>query len=155
METHNEHTLPLTIDGKKYSWHKQYIKGAEVKKLGNISSEFEVFLKVDKTWDDELVKDEGEIDLARPGIEHFYSKEKHHEVIIIVDGSPHKWNKKEITFEEVIILAFGNYIDKPTMVYTVAYEDGPKENPYGSMIKGSVVLIKNKMIFHATQSDKS
>lgn len=82
-------------------------------------------------------------------------KEKDHEVVIIVNGSPKKWNKKQITFQEVIILAFGTYIDKPTMVYTVAYEDGPKENPEGSMTKDSVVFVKNKMIFHATATDKS
>ena len=57
--------------------------------------------------------------------------------------------------QEVIILAYGTYIDKPTMVYTVAYEDGPKENLEGSMLKGTSVFAKNKMIFHATATDKS
>ena len=41
------------------------------------------------------------------------------------------------------------------MVYTVAYEDGPKQNPEGSMLKDSVVFVKNEMIFHATATDKS
>ncbi len=41
------------------------------------------------------------------------------------------------------------------MVYTVAYEDGPKQNPEGSMNKNQDVFVKNKMIFHATATDKS
>jgi hypothetical protein len=41
------------------------------------------------------------------------------------------------------------------MVYTVAYEDGPKQNPEGSMLKGAIVFVKDKMIFHATATDRS
>lgn len=77
------------------------------------------------------------------------------EVKIIVNGIQKDWDKKKIKFKEVIILAYGEYIDKSTMVYTVAYEDGPKQNPEGSMIKDSFVFVKNKMIFHATATDKS
>lgn len=82
-------------------------------------------------------------------------QEKDQKVVIIVNGSPKSWVKKEITFVEVIILAFGTYVDKLTMVYTVAYEDGPKQNPEGSLIKGKAVFVKKKMIFHATATDKS
>jgi hypothetical protein len=74
---------------------------------------------------------------------------------IIVNGTLKSWESKQISFKELIILVYGNYIDNPTMVYTVAYEDGPKENREGSMIKDSVVYVKNKMIFHATAADKS
>ena len=82
-------------------------------------------------------------------------KDKDRKQIIIVNGSPKNWEKNKIDFKEVIILAFGTYVDKPTMVYTVAYEDGPKQNPEGSMLKDSVVFVKNEMIFHATATDKS
>lgn len=84
-----------------------------------------------------------------------HEKDKNHEVVIIVNGTPKKWEKKKVTFKEVVVLAFGSYDDNPNIVYTVAYEDGPRENPEGSMIKGSEVFVKNKMIFHATATDKS
>jgi hypothetical protein len=74
---------------------------------------------------------------------------------IIVNGTQKNWGEKQISFKDVVTLAYGTYIDKPTMVYTVAYEDGPKENPEGSMVKDSVVFVKNKMIFHATATDRS
>ena len=82
-------------------------------------------------------------------------KDKDRKLVIIVNGTPKKWEKPKIEFKEVIILAFGSYVDKPTMVYTVAYEDGPKQNPEGSMQRDSVVFVKNEMIFHATATDKS
>lgn len=75
--------------------------------------------------------------------------------IIIVNGKPKVWDKLKISFKDVVILAYGNYIDRPTMVYTVGYEDGPKENIEGSMIKNSEVFVTNNMIFHATATDKS
>lgn len=152
---HGNHTLSITINEKKYEWSQQYITGAEIKKLGGIPETEDLFLAVKKPWTDEPIDNDTKVNLARPEVEHFYSESKEKEIIIIVDGEPKKWNKEQITFVEVIILAFGQYIDKPTMVYTVAYEDGPKQNPEGSMVKGSVVYVKNKMIFHATATDRS
>lgn len=153
-DEHGKHVLNLTINGKQYYWHLQYITGAEIRKLGNITTEDELFLAIKKPWEDEPIPDEKQVNLARPEIEHFYSREKSVEVII-VNGEPKKWEKKKISFKEVVILAFGSYNENPNIVYTVAYEDGPRENPEGSMTKGTEVFTKNKMIFHATATDKS
>lgn len=150
---HVNRVLELTINGKKYNWEKQYITGTELRELGNIPSDDEIFLVVKKPWEDELIHNDKQVNLARPEIEHFCSKIK--EEIIMVNGTPHKWMKEKISFKEVIVLAFGQYIDKPTMVYTVAYEDGPKHNPEGSMFVGQEVFVKYKMIFNATATDKS
>lgn len=150
---HGNRVLELTINGKKYEWNQQYITGAEIRRLGRIAKDEEIFLAVKKPWEDEPIPDDKSVNLARPEIEHFYSKAK--EVIIVVNGTPHKWTKEKISFKEVIVLAFGQYIDKPTMVYTVAYEDGPRENPEGSMFVGQEVFVKHKMIFNASQTDKS
>ncbi|GEP90739.1 Multiubiquitin [Chitinophaga terrae (ex Kim and Jung 2007)] len=150
---HGNRVLGLTINGKKYEWNQQYITGAEIRRLGHIANDEEIFLAVKKPWEDEPIPDDKQVNLARPEIEHFYSKAK--EVIIVVNGTPHKWTKEKISFKEVIVLAFGQYIDKPTMVYTVAYEDGPKQNPEGSMFAGQEVFVKHKMIFNATATDKS
>ncbi|MFZ6663279.1 multiubiquitin domain-containing protein [Peijinzhouia sedimentorum] len=143
----------LSINGKLYEWNHPNITGAEIRSLGNISLEDEIFLENTKPKEDELIPDDKKVNLARPGIERFYSKTK--EVIILVNGTQHKWTKEKISFKEVIVLAFGQFIDKPTMVYTVAYEDGPRQNPEGSMFAGQEVFVKNNMIFNATATDKS
>ena len=72
-----KHSLILTINGHKYEWNRQYIKGFEIRKLGNIKSEDDIFLSIVHPWQDELIQDDEEVDLARPEIEHFFSKEKH------------------------------------------------------------------------------
>lgn len=155
MKNNNDSILHLTINGEKYKWHKQYISDKEIRELGRIPIEDEIFLQIKEPWKDELIENNSEVDLARPGLEHFFSKEPHREVLIIVNGTPNKWDKPKIDFKEVIILAFGVYNDNPNWIYTVGYEDGPKENPEGSMIKGQEVFVKNKMIFHAKATDQS
>ncbi|HEY5367984.1 MAG TPA: multiubiquitin domain-containing protein [Hanamia sp.] len=152
---HGNKVLNFTIDGKEYSWNKEYITSAEIRKLAHIPDGNDIWLAIKKPWENELINNDTSVNLARPEIEHFISKQKHADVEIIINGRPVKWDKKQITFVEVITIAYGEYIDKPTMVYTVGYEDGPKENREGSMYKGATVCVKNKMIFHATATDKS
>lgn len=76
MKNHDKHVLHLIIDGKTYEWKSQYITGAEVRKLGNIPTGCEIFLAIKKPWEDEPIADETRVDLARPGIEHFFHKKK-------------------------------------------------------------------------------
>lgn len=147
--------LRITIDKKPYAWDKQYITGLQLKKLGGIDEDNELYLDNSGKFEDNFIANDEKVNLARPGVEHFYSREVAKKVTLIVNGTPKDWDKKQISFKEIIILAYGNYVDRPTMVYTVGYEDGPKENPEGSMTKDSSVFVKNKMIFHATATDKS
>ncbi len=147
--------LPLTINGKKYEWQQEYITGAEIKKLGNINAEDEIFLAIKKPWEDEPIPDDKQVNLARPEIEHFYSKDKDYNITLIVNGRPKNWTEKIITFEQVVILAFGAYEPNPDKVYTVTYDKGPHENDEGSMVRGEKVYVKNKMIFNVTATDKS
>lgn len=76
-------------------------------------------------------------------------------VIIIVNGSPKEWGRAKITFDEVVILAFGAISHDPNVVYTVTYRKGPRENPQGVMVKGDVVCVTSKMEFNVAHTSKS
>lgn len=152
---HEKKVLQITINGKHYVWHQEYITGAEIKELGNIPSEDEIFLSIKKPWEDEQIPDDKQVNLARPEIEHFYSKDREFKVLLIVNGRPKAWTEKTIRFEQVVALAFGTYDVNPDKVYTVTYDKGPHENPEGTMVKGDTVHVKDKMIFNATATDKS
>ena len=121
----------------------------------SIDADDEIFLSIKKPWEDEPISNDTKVNLARPEIEHFYSKDKDFKVTIIVNGRPKQWNEKTITFDQVVILAFGSYDSNPNKVYTVTYDRGPHQNPEGSMVKGDKVYIKDKMIFNVTATDKS
>lgn len=84
-------------------------------------------------------------------------KQKEHdkEVTIIVNTREKTWNKKEISYEEVIVLAFDSYSNDENVVYTVTYAKGPDSHHEGSLVKGGSVKVKDGMIFNVTQTNKS
>lgn len=146
--------LRLTINSKHFEWENEYITGAEIRTLGNIPAHEDIFLAIKKPWEDEPVPDDKQVNLARPEIEHFYSK-KNFSVTLIVNGRPKTWTEKTIKFEQVIVLAYGSYNPNANRIYTVTYDKGPKENREGSMVIGDKVFVKERMVFNVTSTDKS
>jgi hypothetical protein len=147
--------LQFTINGVPFTWYKQYIRGIQIRGLGNIPSEDELYLKLPDGWQDDFIKDDEVVDLARPGIEHFVSKPKVTEFTIIVNAREKVWKERTISFEQVVTLAFGSYDSNPNKGYTVTYCKGLEPKSEGTMVKGSIVDVKNKMIFDVTATDKS
>jgi hypothetical protein len=49
----SKETLLLTINGKEYHWHQQYITGAEIRELGKISADEDLYLRIKEPWTDE------------------------------------------------------------------------------------------------------
>lgn len=147
--------LTFTINKKPFTWDKQYITGKQIRELGKIDAEDEIYLDNEGPYENELITDITRVNLGRPGTEHFISKETDSHVILIVNGRQKPWEKRRIGFEEIVVLAFGTYNNNPKVVYTVTYDNGPHQNPEGSMTKGDIVRVKNKMVFNATATDKS
>lgn len=95
--------LELIINGKKFDWKEQYILGSEVRRLGNIPKEDKLFLDIEKPWVDEVIADETEVDLARGGIEQFFSH-KHEEprlVEIHINRKPYQISRGKHTVAEI------------------------------------------------------
>ncbi len=147
--------LSFIINGKQYQWEQGYVTGAEIRRLANIPTEDEIFLTIMRPWEDEPIPDDKQVNLARPEIETFYSKNKGFRITFIVNGRPKPWTDKTITFEQMVMLAFGTYDPNPGRVYTITYDRGSHENPEGSMVKGDKVFVMDKMIFNVTATDKS
>jgi hypothetical protein len=80
---------------------------------------------------------------------------KEHEVKIIVNTREKEWEEKTISYEQVVVLAFGSYSTEEKAVYTVDYSKGPKENPEGSLVKGQSVEVKEGMIFNVKHTNRS
>lgn len=74
---------------------------------------------------------------------------------IIVNGREKEFAGKEISFEEVIVLAFGEVSTNPNISYTVTYKRGEGNKPEGTLVAGESVKVKEGMIFNATATDKS
>jgi hypothetical protein len=76
-------------------------------------------------------------------------------VSIVVNTVSKPWNDKHISYNDVIVLAFGSYSDDPKIIYTVDYFKGDKDKEEGSLTKGDSVKVKDGMIFNVTQTDQS
>lgn len=76
-------------------------------------------------------------------------------VTLIVNARRRRWDEKHITFREVVVLAYGQFEDNPLIEYTVAYSNGPRPNPRGSMVDGDRVKVQERMNFNVTRTDKS
>jgi hypothetical protein len=72
-----------------------------------------------------------------------------------VNGQQKIVTTKTVTYGEIVKLAFPNPITGPNIIYTVGYEDGPHQNPSGSLMPGGKVKVKDGMIFDVTPTDKS
>lgn len=77
------------------------------------------------------------------------------EYTIIVNGRQKMVTKKELSFIEIIALAFDNPPTGPNIVFTVTYRKGEGNKPEGTLIEGETVKIKNGMVFNVTATDKS
>jgi hypothetical protein len=79
----------------------------------------------------------------------------HQEITIIVNGREKVVTKKELSFAEIIALAFETPPSGPNIVFTVTYRRGHGDKPEGTLLPGETVRIKRGMIFNVTATDKS
>lgn len=82
-------------------------------------------------------------------------KDKDKDVTIIVNGRAKSVSEKEISFTEVVALAFDNVPSGPNIEFTVTYRRGHGDKPEGSLVDGGTVKVKEGMIFNVTATDKS
>lgn len=81
------------------------------------------------------------------------SREK--EFTIIVNAREKIVTAKELTFAEVVALAFPTAPYGANTAYTVAYRKGEGNKPEGTLVEGKSVKVKEGMIFNVTATDKS
>jgi Multiubiquitin len=79
---------------------------------------------------------------------------KQHEVTIVVNGRQRTVAQKEITFDEVVKLAFDNPPSGENVVFSVTYRRA-EGNKSGTLEEGGEIKVKEGMIFDVTATDKS
>lgn len=77
------------------------------------------------------------------------------EITIIVNGRQKVVSARELSFAEIISLAFDPPPTGEFIVFTVTYRRGHGNKPEGTLVEGETVKIKEGMIFNVTATDKS
>ena len=77
------------------------------------------------------------------------------EATIIVNGRPKALTAKEMSFIDVVLLAFDRSSMGENIIFTVTYRKGEGKKPEGTLVEGETVKIKDGMIFNVVRTDKS
>lgn len=84
-------------------------------------------------------------------------KEKEHDktVTIIVNGRKKEVSEKELSYEQIVDIAFnGNPPKGENVVITVTFSKG-EDGKQGTLLPGQKVKVKDGMVFNVTATDKS
>ncbi|MFH8394285.1 multiubiquitin domain-containing protein [Streptomyces sp. NPDC018036] len=76
-------------------------------------------------------------------------------VTIIVNTRPHPWEAKEITFEQVVDLAYPGQPPTGQDTYTVRYSRGHDGHGAGTLTAGRSVPVKKGMVFDVYRTSRS
>jgi hypothetical protein len=75
---------------------------------------------------------------------------------IFVNTREKQWKEKEITFREVVELAYDNPVFSEEVKYTVSYSKGEDKKPKGTLVDGGKSInVKDGMVFDVERSDRS
>ena len=78
-----------------------------------------------------------------------------HSFTIIVEGTPHKWTRDTISYDQVVTLEVPDYAQHPDITYSVKYTNGPGNRPEGTLAKGESTKVKDRMIFSVSETGQS
>ena len=74
---------------------------------------------------------------------------------IIVDGTPHVVPTDEVTFDEVVNLAYPGGGRGDLITYTVTFYDGGGRPLEGALVEGEKAKVRDGTVFNVTRTDRS
>ena len=147
--------IPINIDGEVYEVEECFMTPLEILEVAGKNPK-KFFLKelrrgnVEVGYEHDL---EHKVSLSKKS--RFFISPIVVEFCIKVNLKDKIWDKTEITYKEVIVLAYGSISTDPLVSYTVLYKRGPKGHEAGSLVDGEKVCVIQKMIFNVTQTNRS
>lgn len=83
-----------------------------------------------------------------------HNDKKDREIVIILNARPKEVSKKKLTFEEIVVLAFGVYNPSERIIYKMTYSKG-HGGAEGILVPGKVLRVKEGMVINVKNSNKS
>jgi len=148
------HEVRIHIDQHKYE-SPNPTSGHALYALGKVAAGLELYREAGGDKEDEPIEDGAEIVHLKED-EHFHSgvPEKK-EITLIVNGTPHKWALREITYAQVVTLDVPDYPQHPGITYSVKYKHGPHHKPEGTLSPGGVVEVIDREVFSVSPTGQS
>ena len=74
---------------------------------------------------------------------------------IVVNGVSNSVSADEVSFDQVVDIAYPNGGRGPLIKYTVDFYNGAGRPQEGKLIEGQVAKVKNGTVFNVTRTDRS
>jgi hypothetical protein len=148
-----DRAFKFVLNDRHLEWGRNFITGRVLKLLARVNpDEYGVWLKA-YGCEDQLIDDNEIIDLAKPGVEKFCTNRL--TITIFVNTKKKEIKQIELSFRELVLLAFPTAVFSDTKAYTLTFKHGYGDRPEGSLIDGQVIHLKNGEVFNVTATDKS
>jgi hypothetical protein len=153
-EVEGKREVRIHIDQQRYE-SPSHTSGEALYKLGNIAPGFDLYREVTGDREDKVIPN-GPETVHLEEDDHFHSgapQVKHFD--IFVNGRKRVVTTRELSFDQVVALAFEPVPTGPYIVFTITYRHGPHANPEGNLLEGGTVKVKEGMVFNVTATNKS
>jgi len=146
----------LAVDSRQLVWGKPFLSGAAIRTLGGIGHDHDLFLKVPGA-PDRLIGAQDLVDLAAPGVEHLFTATKTASVWDITVNSRQEFvPSKNVTFDQVLKLAYPNPSPEANVIYSVTYRHVASKPHAGELAVGGSVEVKHRgSIFNVARTVQS
>ncbi|ALV74870.1 MULTISPECIES: multiubiquitin domain-containing protein [Acinetobacter] len=146
----------LTLDGRQLKWGRSAIEANNLYVLSGISPDQAVFLEV-RGGTDRLIEPDELLDLTAPGIEHFITAKRPVQgYTITINSLDESVPNKQVTFEQVVQLAFPNDPIGSNIIYSMTYRHAASRPNAGELAEGGVIEVKHQgTIFNVTKTIQS
>jgi len=80
---------------------------------------------------------------------------EHKTVTVVVNGRHKEVAKTELTFDDVVALAYDPVPTDENTLFTISYRRGEGSKPEGKLIPGDTVKVKDGMVFNVSATVRS
>ena len=74
---------------------------------------------------------------------------------IVVNGRIEKVDGLEVTYDQIVNIAYPDGSRGPNISYTITYYNGAGDKPEGGLAPGETTKIKDGTVFNVTRTDRS
>jgi len=146
-----DRTFSLTINERGYEWGAEEIPISAIRRHASIPDDHEVVLDSEG---DRVLEDGDVVRLKGKGVERIRSRPAE-QICIIVNTRQKFVAPGQISFAQLVVLAFPDLPIGPNTAFTVSYRKGRGDKPEGTLIEGESIKVKKGMVFNVSATDKS
>lgn len=148
----------LKVDGRTWDWGAPNISAEDIREIAGLPEDQQLVVA---NMGGELLRAGALLDLTTDWVPHVVTRASrdvgpvHATVPVVVNGRTRELVAQEVTFEDLIGLAFPERTDLANRLFTVTFRHGPADRPEGSLVATQSIQCKSGTVFHVTATDKS